>query len=162
MNKNIKQLVPDDFESPLVFETKEFHFERLAPEFTKIDFEAVKEATCHIRELYDIADPEEWPNDKLTLEEDRADLVRHAKDFDEKKAFAYTVLSLDKKKCLGCIYIDPCEQEEYDTEVTLWGLNNELSEKIYKATRQFLKESFPFQNPAFPVFEIPMKEYGEK
>ena len=152
--------VPEGFVPPRKYESGGFVFLPLSPEFAEADFAAVKTAREHIRALYKITGPLEWPTKNLSFEEDKADLIRHYDDFCESRAFAYTVLSEDEKTCLGCVYIDPSENPDYDAEITLWGLNAEISKMLYKTVKEFLR-AFPFKNPAFPVFEIPLSVWGK-
>ena len=66
------------------------------------DFEAVIESRELLRSRGG-----SWPRDGFTLKENLKDLKRHQKEFLNRKAFAYTVISLDESRVLGCMYINP-------------------------------------------------------
>ena len=55
----------------------------------------------------------------MTLDENRADLERHAADFESRKGFAYTVLS-PGGDVTGCVYIYPVRTEGVDAQVLSW------------------------------------------
>jgi hypothetical protein len=62
----------------------------------------------------------------LTLEDDLVDLGWHQREFKLRRSFAYTVMSLDEKKCLGCLYIEPSEKTGFEARVILWVRQSEL------------------------------------
>lgn len=43
----------------------------------------------------------------MTLEGNRADLERHARDFAARSGFTYTVLDPSDRSVIGCVYIYP-------------------------------------------------------
>jgi hypothetical protein len=153
-----RPFVPGGFVVPLAYTAGGFIIKKLTPEYTAIDYAAVMSGRGHIRKLLEHEDPGEWPRAELTLEEDREDLVMHEREFDLRIAFAYTVLSLDEQACLGCIYIDPSRHPDFDAEITLWTLSDRDDRGLYNVVRDWIKE-WPFTRPAFPAFEIPMKEW---
>ncbi len=91
-----------------------------------------------------------------SLEENRRDLQIHAQEFKLRQAFAYTVLTLSKEKCIGCVYIEPSPVAEFDCEVYLWVRESEyaLDHNLYTNIRNWLMSSWPFKNIAFPGREI--------
>ena len=56
----------------------------------------------------------------MSLEENHADLERHARDFAERAGFTYTVLAPDGDDVLGCVYIYPSRDERHDADVRSW------------------------------------------
>ncbi len=44
----------------------------------------------------------------------------HQQEFEERKAFAYTDISLDEEEVLGCLYIKPPRGIEVDAVVHMW------------------------------------------
>lgn len=97
------RFVPDDFEIPALLETERFRLRLLSVDDVEKDYEAVIES----RELLHTMFGGPWPRPRFTLEENLADLERHQQEFLSRKAFAYTVVSLDETRVLGCIYINP-------------------------------------------------------
>ncbi len=92
----------------------------------------------------------------MSLEENRIDLQQHALEFKSRQAFAYTVLTLSKEKCIGCVYIEPSPVSEFDCEVYLWVRESEyaLDQVLYTNIRNWLISSWPFKSIAFPGREI--------
>jgi len=104
-----------------------------------------------------------WPNSDLTHEEDHADLGWHDREFDNRTSFAYTVMSLNEKECLGCFYLYPAgtrgeKSMDADVDVSFWvtqkAYDEGLYEKLYLVITDFLK-SWPFKKTAFTNSLIP-------
>jgi len=107
------RFVPDDFEIPALLETDRFRLRMLSVDDVEKDYEAVIESREFLRTMF--GGP--WPRPRFTLEENLADLERHQQEFLSRKAFAYTVVSLDETRVLGCVYIDP---PKLPTQTLLW------------------------------------------
>ena len=99
-------------------------------------------------------DDNSWPKQNMTLEEDLQDLQIHQDEFVKRVAFAYTVMSLDESICLGCVYINPSEKKDFDTEIYLWAreseLKNGLEELLFETVKNWVDEKWPFMKAAFP------------
>lgn len=52
----------------------------------------------------------DWPPERFTLEDNRADLRRHHDEFVRRVAFAYMVLRPDRATCIGCVYVERCDE----------------------------------------------------
>ena len=89
--------------APLV--SARFVLEPLAEQHVESDFAALMSCRARLREELQWGF---WPPDDFTLEANRADLQRHHDEFLRGEAFAYTVLSSDRIRCLGCIYLERC------------------------------------------------------
>lgn len=61
----------------------------------------------------------------FTLEENRADLRRHYAEFQRGEAFAYTVLRPDRKTCLGCLYVERCDEIE-GAQLAFWVIDERV------------------------------------
>ena len=84
--------VPDDFDPPRELEVPEFHLVPLGAQHNESDHEAWTSSIGHIR-----ATPgfESWgwpPLEGMSLDANRGDLERHARDFAERAGFTFTVL----------------------------------------------------------------------
>ncbi len=101
-------LVPDSFIVPLSFEGPGFRLEPLGPRHNERDHEAWMSSIDHIRQTPDFPDGS-WPT-SMTLDANLADLVRHAKDFEERSGFTYSML--DGDEVIGCLYIYPSQTAE--------------------------------------------------
>ena len=113
MNKSM--FVPINFEIPLVLETEQFRLRMLSVDDVEKDYEAVMESQELLR-----SGGSSWPREGFTLEENLADLKRHQQEFLNREAFAYTVVSIDESRVLGCVYIDPARKSDTDAEVYMW------------------------------------------
>ena len=82
------------------------------------------------------------------------DLGWHEKEFQNRTSFAYTMVSLDESKVMGCVYFYPTKKSDYDAEVFMWvresELSNGLDERLYNDVQKWLDLDWPFSNPAYP------------
>ena len=109
-------LVPDDFDVPVAFEGPGFRLEPLGPIHNERDHEAWMSSIEHIRATPSLRG---WTwQSPMTIEENMVDLEGHAREFADREAFAYSVL--DGDDVIGCLYIDPAEDEGHDAKVTSW------------------------------------------
>lgn len=135
--------VPDTFEIPVVLETERFRLRMLSVDDVEKDFEAVIES----RELLHSMGST-WPKEGFTIEENLADLQRHQQEFLDRKAFAYTVVSLDERRVLGCVYINPTTQEGYDALAYMWVRQSEydqgLDPLLFQTVKTWLESAWPF------------------
>jgi hypothetical protein len=80
------------------------------------------------------AENDDWPEDAMTFEFNKNDLIMHEEEFKGREAFAYAVLSHSKDRYIGCVYVNPSDADEYDCEVYLWVRDSEI-----QLDGQFLK-----------------------
>jgi len=146
--------VPRDFNVPAKFDTKDFRLRTLTIHDLVKDYDAVMSSAHHIHKIWGPG----WP-EGLTLEQNLIDLGWHQKEFQRRRSFAYTVISLDESRILGCIYIDPTRKAGYDAEVYLWARNADLEKELIKTTKAWLKREWPFKNPVFPVTDLTKEEW---
>jgi hypothetical protein len=149
-----KIFVPIDFELPESFETDQYRLEVLTPNVTELDYDAVMSSKERLRNVF--GENTEWPKDDMSLEDNRNDLQRHEEEFRSSKAFAYTVLTVSRDKCIGCVYIEPTNVSEFDCEVYLWVRESEISldNHLYNNVRNWILNSWPFKKIAFLGREI--------
>ena len=144
------RFVPDDFEIPASLETDRFRLRMLSVDDAEKDYEAVIES----RELLHAMFGGPWPRPGFTLEENLADLERHQQEFLSRKAFAYTVVSLDETRVLGCVYIDPPETTNSDAVVVMWVRQIEhdkgLDEILFNTVRNWISSDWPFKKVDYP------------
>ena len=131
----------------------------LTVEDVEKDYDAVMSSREHLRSLASQEDEEDtWPEENMTIEEDLADLARHQDEFLKREAFVYTVMSLDESRCLGCVYINPSEKKDFDTEIYLWARTSELKsgleELLFETVKNWIEEKWPFNKVAFPGVKI--------
>jgi hypothetical protein len=147
---SMKRFVPDDFEIPSSLETEHFRLRMLSIDDVDKDYEAVIES----RELLHRVFGGLWPRPGFTIEENLADLERHQQEFLSRKAFAYTVVSLDERRVLGCVYINPSETTESDAVVVMWVRQSEydrgLDEILFNEVRDWISSDWPFKKVDYP------------
>ena len=142
--------IPDDFEVPATLETNEYRLRMLSINDVDMDYEAVMSSANHLSQVWPDSN---WP-EGLTLEQNLIDLAWHQKEFQRRTSFAYTMVTLDEKKVIGCVYFYPTSKLGYDTEVFMWVRESELTtgldSRLFETVRIWLKDDWPFDNPAFP------------
>ena len=134
--------VPATFEAPRTFDGPGFRLEPLGPEHNERDHEAWMSSVSHIRSTPGFPDGS-WPT-PMTLERNRQDLERHARDFETRRGFTYTVL--DGRAVIGCVYIYPTNQAGYDAEVSSWvtASRAEMDTVVWRALTEWIGEAWPF------------------
>jgi len=82
----------------------------------------------------------------MSLQENRSDLERHARDFAQRIGFTYTVLAPDADDVLGCVYIYPSRSERHDADVRSWVRADvaELDAELHAAVSRWLQDEWPF------------------
>jgi hypothetical protein len=90
--------VPKDFEVPAGFETPDFRVRMLAISDVVKDYDAVMTSVQRLQKVFSPSG--RWPKG-LTFEQDLVDLGWHHKEFQMRRSFAYTVMSLDEALCWG-------------------------------------------------------------
>ena len=92
------------------------------------------------------------PSDDLTLEQNLVDLGWHQKEFQLRRSFAYTVMSLDESVCLGCVYLYP--DDGADARVHMWvrrsAWDDGLDPVLEAAVRAWIAETWPFETVSYP------------
>jgi RimJ/RimL family protein N-acetyltransferase len=143
------QFVSDDFTVPPVLETKQLRLRMLSVEDVEKDYEAVIESRDLLHSMGSI-----WPREGFTIEENLADLERHQQEFLDRKAFAYTVVSLDESRVLGCVYINPSESEDGEAEIFMWVRQSEydkgLDAVLFQTVGKWMEAAWPFKNVIYP------------
>jgi hypothetical protein len=151
--------VPDGFSPPAGLDHRLFRLRPLGPEHNDADYAAWTSSIDHILATpgYEGAD---WPH-RMTLEENRGDLVRHADDFAARRGFTYTVLAArddpgteveagagtDAAPVIGCVYIYPSKRAGYDARVESWvrAADADLDPILYAAVVDWLRVAWPFE-----------------
>jgi hypothetical protein len=118
----------------------------LGPEHNAADHAAWSASIDHIRATPGFHGREWPPVDGMSLEENLADLERHARDFAERAGFTYTVLAPDGDDVLGCVYIYPARDERHDAAVSSWVRADvaELDAVLHAAVTRWLADAWPF------------------
>lgn len=150
--------VPGEFVVPEVLETERFRLRMLTVNDVVRDFDAVITSTEHLKQRF----KDEWP-EGLTLEQNLIDLGWHQKEFQRRRSFAYTVVSPDESRVLGCMYIYPTRKTGFDAVVYYWARQSELESglesELGSTIREWLKNKWPFKNPAYPGEDMSLQEW---
>jgi hypothetical protein len=145
----MNEFVPSGFEAPLGLETPQFVLEPLGPEHNERDYKAWTSSMEHIHSTPGWGDSR-WPRE-MTLDENRADLERHADDFRSGTGFTYTVLDPESRDVIGCVYIYPLLDSEHGARVSSWvrASRTELDVPLWQAVTDWLAETWPFEHVAY-------------
>lgn len=124
--------------------------EPLGPEHNERDYAAWTSSIEHIRGSPGFDEHARWPRE-MTLEENRGDLERHARDFRERTGFTFTVLDADDD-VVGCVYVYPADDGVHDADVRSWVRASEadLDGPLRRAVADWLTSSaWPFRHPLY-------------
>ena len=93
-----------------------------------------------------------WPETDMSFESNKSVLVRHEKEFNSREAFAYAVLNLAEDNYIGCMYISPTEQLDYDCEVYMSVKDTDVAwdQGLFKTLKDWLNYEWPFKRCAYP------------
>ena len=142
--------VPADFEVPDSYAWSGLHLEPLDERHNERDHDAWMSSIDHIRATPGFSEEEEsgWPV-AMSRESNREDLVRHSRDFEERKGFTYSILQGDD--VVGCIYIYPDRRSEYDAWISSWvrASRAELDTPVREVLWAWIDETWPFSNPYY-------------
>ena len=135
--------MPDGFEVPETLEHERFRLRKLTVHDVVKDFEAI-----NARVTPD-GRPEPWS--ETSLEENLVDLGWHQKEFELRRSFAYTVVTPDEGKILGCVYLYP--SDDADVEVRLWvrreAWDAGLDPVLEASVRRWIDERWPFASASW-------------
>ena len=140
--------VPEGFEPPGGLSTPRFALEPLAPRHNDRDYAAWTSSFEHIHATPGFTESE-WPRE-MTLEQNRADLERHERDFAGRTGFTYTVLDHGDGDVVGCLYIYPLKDGP-GAHVTSWVRADraELDGPLAEAVAAWLADAWPFHRVVY-------------
>jgi hypothetical protein len=115
-----KEFVSVGFEPPTSLVTNQFRLEPLGPQHNVADHAAWMSSIEHIRSTPGFRDGCWPPPSGMTLEENLADLRRHADDFARGAGFTFTVLDPGDDDVIGCVYLYPSPSENWDVTARSW------------------------------------------
>ena len=153
--------LPKDFIVPRLKETNRFRIRPLTIHDVVKDYEAVMSSRDHLWSIF--GERWGWPPEDLSLEQDLIDLGWHQKEFQLRSSFNYAVMSLDEKKLLGCVYIDPPAKASFEAEVYLWArqseLENGLEEELFEVVKKWVDQEWPFKRVVYPGRDMSWQDY---
>jgi hypothetical protein len=136
------ELVGDGFEVPEAYAGSGFRLEPLGPEHNRRDYEAWTSSMEHIHSTP--GQWGDWPR-PMTLEENLADLEKHAREFRDREAFTYSIL--DGDEVIGCVYIYPDDEVGSDAYVSSWvrESRSEMDRVVWREVSDWLTDDWPFR-----------------
>jgi hypothetical protein len=144
--------VPQNFAPPTTLTAENFVLEPLGPQHNESDHAAWTSSIAHIRATPGYADGRWPPADGMSLEDNLADLTRHAADFEARQGFTFTVLAPGGSEVIGCVYLYPSRSPEHDVTVRSWVRADraELDEPLARAVATWLARDWPWERPDRP------------
>ncbi|MCZ7532352.1 MAG: N-acetyltransferase [Acidimicrobiia bacterium] len=146
--------VPPSFEIPRSYAWAGLHLEPLGEEHNDRDYEAWMSSIDHIRSTpgFSAQEKPSWPV-TMTLESNLKDLVRHARDFEERKGFTYSIL--DGDDVIGCIYIYPDRGADHDAAISSWVTESraDIDTTVREVLSTWIDTAWPFSNPYYAGIE---------
>ncbi len=141
--------VPDGFEPPTSLVTDVFRLEPLGTRHNEADLAAWTSSIDHIRATPGYPDGDWPPIDGMTPDANRADLSRHAADFEARTGFTFTVLDTTDADVIGCVYLYPPESEGHDVSVQSWVRADraELDTPLADAVSSWIATDWPWKRP---------------
>jgi hypothetical protein len=143
--------VPADFEVPVSFQGPGFHLEPLAPVHNERDHQAWMNSIEHIRATPGM-DWTSWPT-SMTLERNLEDMEMHYGEFVERKSFTFSIL--DGDDVIGCVYIYPDAEGDFDAHVRSWVSKDraEMDAVVWRSLSAWLLEDWPFETIRYEARE---------
>ncbi len=141
------EFVPVGFDPPTSFTTARFRLEPLGPQHNEADHAAWMSSIEHIRSTPGYTQGSWPPRNGMTLEENLADLRRHAEDFAHRVGFTFTVLEPDDDVVIGCVYLYPSDSDESDVTVQSWvrADRSDLDAPLADAVADWLAADWPWE-----------------
>jgi RimJ/RimL family protein N-acetyltransferase len=142
-----EQFVPVGFDPPTSLVTDRFRLEPLGPQHNEADHAAWTSSIDHIRSTPGFAEGSWPPPGGMTLEQNLADLRRHAEDFRRRSGFTFTVLDPADDDVIGCVYLYPSADHDGDVTVHSWVRADkaELDGPLADAVAQWLATDWPWE-----------------
>jgi hypothetical protein len=84
-----------------------------------------------------------WPPATMTYEEDREDLARHEAEIAAQETFNYAVLDERETELLGCVYIDPPDDNSplgTDAVASWWVVDRAIGKDLERALDDFVPQ----------------------
>jgi RimJ/RimL family protein N-acetyltransferase len=143
--------VAASFDVPDGLATESFRLVPLGPEHNESDYAAWSASVDHIHATPGFAARPWPPRDGMPLEQNRAELEEHARDFAARTGFTYAVLTPDRDEVIGCVYIYPARDGSHDAAVRSWvrASDADLNAPLYEAVSRWLEERWPFERVSY-------------
>ena len=139
--------MPADFDPPRELQRPEFQLVPLGAQHNESDHAAWTSSIAHIRATRGFESGDWPPAEGMSLDANRRDLERHARDFAERTGFTFTVLRPGTEEVIGCVYIYPAKDGGGGARVLSWVRADvaELDGPLREAVSRWLAEAWPFE-----------------
>lgn len=138
-------VAPARVELPLVG----LHLRPIHPDDIEMDMVAVMGSRDRLWSIFGSAWG--WPPADMTVEDDLAELVRHADEMTRNESFNYALFDERETALLGCVYIDPPERVGADAEISWWTVDEHVDGPVGRALDDLVPEwiatEWPFDAP---------------
>lgn len=152
MHAKWKPLIPDEFSPPRTHQQELWLFSQLTVEDIDEDYVAVVDSADRLRGTFDFFP--EWPDKNISRKVDLSNLGWHQTEFEMKTSFAYKIQRTENNSFVyvGCAYIFPSNDPEFEIDAYLWVKNGYESknQELFSLFRQWLKDGWHFQRIKFP------------
>jgi hypothetical protein len=105
-----------------------------------------------------------WPGEDMTIEQNIVDLGWHQKEFQLRSSLDYAVMSLDERRLLGCVYVDPPDHAAADAAIWYWARQSELAGGLELELESFLHvwlaNAWPFRRITLNGIETALNHAG--
>ena len=142
-------LVPAGFDVPTSLVTPRFRLEPLGPQHNLADHAAWTSSIEHIRATPGFEEGGWPPGNGMSLEDNLADLTRHAADFEARRGFTFTVLVPGSREVIGCVYLYPSRSDQHDVKVQSWVRADRagLDQPLAAAVAAWIESDWPWERP---------------
>ena len=124
--------------------------EPLGPRHNERDHEAWMSSVDHIQSTPGFSPTGHWPA-PMSLDANLADLEGHAREFENRDGFTYSIL--DGDDVIGCVYIYPTKESDHDASVSSWVRvsRTEMDPVVYRSLLAWITDVWPFEKPLYAV-----------
>ena len=146
-----KSFVPDEFDVPERYQTDLFIIEPLADRHNESDYQAWTSSREHIKVTPGFVGDSLWVDGDSSLEDNAASISKHARDFEKRTEFNYTVIDPGTGEVIGSVYIRPSARVGYDTDVRSWVRADraDMDKPLHDLVVRWLADAWPFQKPDY-------------
>lgn len=158
----MNKFVPEGFKAPFQVEMPFFTLRKLTVDEVVKDYAAVMSSRESLRRIFYESDT--WPSDDMTLEENYNDLLVHQEEFDNNEGFAYTIVTPDDSRCIGCFYLFPFAFDAFDSKVYYWFVDDvaeTLTSPFQAFIEKWIPETFGHEKIIYPGRSISHRDYEQ-
>ena len=146
------KFLPGQFEIPKKVNLNGFYLRPLSIDDLEEDYKAVMESVADLQGVF--GEYSKWPSPNLTKRQNLVDLGWHEKEFQRETSFAY-VIENDSRKYIGCLYVYPSKEKDFDADAYMWIRTSEhsrvLIKDLWNKIDEWLSDAWSFAKVRFPT-----------